>query len=177
LKNNTTYDNIWELVQRDPSPLNMGLLYQQWAHIVYAVALKYLKNKEDANDVVSEIFEKLMHHFPEEKIDNGPAWLHSVTKFHCLMKLRKENAQFRQLRQDPLQEEGVHQLEPQLLSMEKALQFIPEKQRLCLEQFFLMKKTYQAISEELGLTFNEIKSNIQNGKRNLRIQLEKQNEH
>jgi RNA polymerase sigma-70 factor (ECF subfamily) len=75
-----------------------------------------------------------------------------------------------------LQEEGVHQLEPQLLSMEKALQFIPEKQRICLEQFFLMKKTYQAISEELGLTFNEIKSNIQNGKRNLRIQLEKQNE-
>lgn len=176
MKNKTTYDNIWEVIQRDPSPVNMGLLYQQWAHIVYAVALKYLKNRDDANDVVSEIFEKLMHHFPEEKIDNGPAWLHSVTKFHCLMKLRKENAKFRQLHQDPWREEGVNLLEPQLVAMESALYRIPEKQRLCIEQFFLLKKSYQDIADDLGLTFNEIKSHIQNGKRNLRIQLEKQNE-
>lgn len=176
MKNKTTYDNTWERVQNHPSPENMGLLYQQWAHIVYAVSLKYLKNKDDANDVVAEIFEKLLHHFPEEKIQNGPAWLHSVTKFHCLMKIRKGNAVFRQLQEDPWQEEGIHQLEPQLKALEVALQNIPEKQRHCLEQFFLMKKSYQIISEELGLTFNEIKSNIQNGKRNLRIQLEQQNE-
>ena len=172
----TTYDNIWERVQSDPSSPNMGLLYQQWAHIVYAVSLKYLKNKEDANDVVSEIFEKLLHHFPEEKIENGPAWLHSVTKFHCLMRLRKDNAQFRQLTSNPWEEEGVDQLEPQLMAMEKALLQIPEKQRTCIVQFFLLNKSYQAISDALGLSFNEIKSNIQNGKRNLRIQLEKQNE-
>ncbi len=173
---NKTYDNIWEVVQTNPTPENMGLLYQQWAHIVYAVSLKYLKNREDANDVVADIFEKLMHHFPEEKIENGPAWLHSVTKFHCLMKLRKDHAQFRQLHQDPWGEEGVNQLEPQLAAMEIALKLIPEKQRRCIEQFFLLKKSYQAIADDLGLTFNEIKSNIQNGKRNLRIQLEKQNE-
>ncbi len=163
-------------MQVEPSRQNLGLLYQQWAHIVYAVALKYLKNKEDANDVVSEIFEKLIHHFPEEKIDNGPAWLHSVTKFHCLMKIRKENAQFRQLVDDPWKDSGVNQLEPQLVAMEKALGLIPEKQRICIEQFFILQKSYQSISDDLGLTFNEIKSNIQNGKRNLRIQLEKQHE-
>lgn len=172
----TTYDNIWERVQSNPSTPNLGLLYQQWAHIVYAVALKYLKNKEDANDVVSEIFEKLLHHFPEEKIENGPAWLHSVTKFHCLMQLRKENAKFRQVTQDPWADEGIGALEPQLKAMEKALLLIPEKQRTCIEHFFLLNKSYQEISNDLGLTFNEIKSNIQNGKRNLRIQLEKQNE-
>ena len=172
----TTYDNIWERVQADPSSPNMGLLYQQWAHIVYAVSLKYLKNKEDANDVVSEIFEKLLHHFPEEKIENGPAWLHSVTKFHCLMRLRKLNAQFRKLYSNPWDEDGVDQLEPQLMAMENALLQIPEKQRTCIVQFFLLNKSYQAISDELGLSFNEIKSNLQNGKRNLRIQLEKHNE-
>lgn len=169
---NKTYDNIWEVIQTNPTPENMGLLYQQWAHIVYAVSLKYLKNKEDANDVVSDIFEKLLHHFPEERIENGPAWLHSVTKFHCLMKLRKEQAAFRQLDQDPWENPGVHHIEPQLAAMENAIIQLPEKQKICIQKFFLLDMSYQEIAKEMNWTLNEIKSHIQNGKRNLKNQLD-----
>ena len=42
--------------------------------------------------------------------------------------------------------------------------------------FYLESNTYAEISVETGYTLNEVKSYIQNGKRNLKLCLEKKNE-
>jgi RNA polymerase sigma-70 factor (ECF subfamily) len=53
--------------------------------------------------------------------------------------------------------------------LETALQLIKEEQRECITLFYLNKKSYKEIEHITGLSFLEIKSHIQNGKRNLRI--------
>ena len=54
-----TDEELIELFKIEPSSIVIGILYERYAHLVMGVCLKYLKNKEEAQDVTMEIFEKL----------------------------------------------------------------------------------------------------------------------
>ena len=58
--------------------------------------------------------------------------------------------------------------------MQLCLPKLKENQRICIELFYLKNKSYQDIANETAFTLNEIKSYIQNGKRNLKLLLEEQ---
>ncbi|MEO1383805.1 MAG: sigma-70 family RNA polymerase sigma factor [Bacteroidota bacterium] len=62
--------------------------------------------------------------------------------------------------------------ELQLQQMEQALTKLKLEQRVCVELFFLQKKSYQEVASETGYTLKQVKSYIQNGKRNLKIRME-----
>jgi RNA polymerase sigma-70 factor (ECF subfamily) len=63
--------------------------------------------------------------------------------------------------------------EIQLNEMNLALKQLNDTQRRCIELFYIQDKSYQQIALETGFTLNEVRSYIQNGKRNLKIHLEK----
>src|SRR3990167_7737191 len=73
----------------------VGELFHRYTHLVYGVAMKYLKNEEDCKDVVMEIFENLITDLKKHNITNFKSWLYSVAKNHCLMKLRKDSVEVR----------------------------------------------------------------------------------
>jgi RNA polymerase sigma-70 factor (ECF subfamily) len=56
--------------------------------------------------------------------------------------------------------------------LEKAILELKEEQKICVELFYLKQFSYQRISEQLGISLKNVKSAIQNGKRNLKIRLE-----
>lgn len=159
--------------QQNPTPNALGEIFKHWGHLVYGVALKYTGNTDDANDCVADIFEKLLLHIPQEPIQNGAAWLHTVTKFHCLMKIRANQAQYKKVDQSRLQYTSIHEVENQLTHLESLILTLKEPQKNCIESLFLKQYSYEQITKEYGYSFNEIKSHIQNGKRNLRLALEK----
>lgn len=66
--------------------------------------------------------------------------------------------------------------ELQYTQLEKAIEELNEDQRKCIELFYLKEKSYNEIVDITGYTMNEVKSFIQNGKRNLKIKLEKNSE-
>jgi RNA polymerase sigma-70 factor (ECF subfamily) len=66
---------------------------------------------------------------------------------------------------------GTMDREQQLLLLEEALKQLGAEQRHCIELFYLGQKSYQQIMTETGLSFKQVKSFIQNGKRNLKIAL------
>ena len=66
--------------------------------------------------------------------------------------------------------------EKQIGLLEKSLALLKTEQRNCLTLFYIEGKNYQAISDELAIPLLKVKSAIQNGKRNLKIVLEKQDE-
>jgi RNA polymerase sigma-70 factor (ECF subfamily) len=70
-------------------------------------------------------------------------------------------------KQDLLQNEHTYDL------LEEAIQELSEEQKLCVNLFYLQKKSYQQITDRTGFTLMQVKSYIQNGKRNLKIILEK----
>jgi len=166
----------------------IGILYQRYLHLVYGVCLKYLKDRQVAQDAVVQIFEKLMVDLPNQQINNFKPWLFVVTKNHCLMELRRMKSGARQ--EKDFQENAslfmesepdVHPLDSQqgevlTDALYDCIQRLKQEQRDCIERFYLKEKCYQEISEELDLEMNKVKSYIQNGKRNLKICLESKQE-
>jgi RNA polymerase sigma-70 factor (ECF subfamily) len=57
--------------------------------------------------------------------------------------------------------------------MNEALKELSPEQRQCVTLFYLQKKSYQEISDETRFTMMQVKSYIQNGKRNLKLTIEK----
>jgi RNA polymerase sigma-70 factor (ECF subfamily) len=180
-----------ELIQLYRSSRNteiIAVLFQRYTHLVYGVCLKYLNNSDEAEDAVMEIFEGLMDSLLEHEVTNFKSWLHSVTRNHCLMKLRKMKSVVMDMEiisekidrdimenEDLLHQEDVmDRFKPEDLG--PVLKSLREPQRRCIELVYLEEKSYQEVCEITGYTMNEVKSHVQNGKRNLKLRLEAGNE-
>jgi len=160
----------------------LGALYQPYMQLVYGVCLKYLKDRESAQDAVMDIFEKLaIELIKHEKPDVFKTWLYVVTKNFCLMKLRSDGSESKTFKKISLEiMENGHSMHPldedEEVDLSPALQACMEKlkemQRKSIELFYYKKLCYKEIADELKLTEKQVKSDIQNGKRNLKICLE-----
>ncbi|GAB4490217.1 MAG: sigma-70 family RNA polymerase sigma factor [Raineya sp.] len=162
---------------------SLGELYQRYMPLLYGLCLKYLKNRDDAKDMVMQIFEKLNEKLPQQKqIENFKSWLYIFARNECLMQLRKDKNVFFQENTENLMEnmqelhldiEAKEQQEQALELLEKGLDALSEEQEKCIRLFYLEKKSYQDIAKETGYTMLQVKSYIQNGKRNLKNFMEK----
>jgi RNA polymerase sigma factor (sigma-70 family) len=173
--------------RREADPEIISVLFTRYTHLVYGVCLKYLDDKDDARDAVMEIFEGLIEDIPEFEIRNFKSWLYSVTRNHCLMKIRKN----RTIRMEPeiideisdelfVESPGeLHQdfelKEYTLKELESAMGYLKGPQRVCIELVYLKEKSYMEVCEITGYSVKEVKSHVQNGKRNLKIRLESRN--
>lgn len=167
----------------------LGQLYERYTHLVYSVAMKYLRQENEAEDIVMLIFEKLFDELKTADVRVFKGWLYTITKNQCLMHLRHgktvdrgKQEILRKLEEELMEfTEGKHHLsgnhdneDTQLL--EKAILTLNEPQRKCIELFYLQEKSYREVAEMSGFTLNEVKSHLQNGKRNLKIFIEKARE-
>lgn len=189
-KDNSKLDDL-ELVHRFRFSYDtkyVGELYLRYTHLIYGMCLKYLVSEGEARVAVIEIFEKLIVDLKKHEIKNFKAWLYTVTKNHCVVKIRKENAGDIKANEYPkitientelekflnIDSKNNHDLK--LLS-EAINQLVPN-QKQCIEMFYLEGKGYEDIVKNTGYDTMAIKSYIQNGKRNLKIYLtEKKDNH
>lgn len=152
-------------------------LYERYAHLVLGVCFKYLKDSEGAKDATQQIFIKLLEDLIRFRIEHFKPWLLQVARNHCLMILRKSlpvTNNTIELGEDMEFEEKLHPLaerEQMLQHLELALKELNEEQRICIEAFYLNKQNYTAIAQQTGYTLMQVKSHIQNGKRNLKNKL------
>lgn len=159
----------------------VGILYQRYGHLVLGLCIKYLKNKDEAQDSVIQIFSKLLNDLKKHKIEFFKSWLYVYSKNFCLMELRKRQSNLKKelelqenahLFMDTPTEEHLKEKEKQLLIMETAIALLNKEQKTCIELFYLENKSYTEIMELTGYSNNDVKSYIQNGKRNLKIKME-----
>ncbi len=178
-------ENLVINYQNTKNNLVVGELFKRHSLMCYTVCIKYLKNDDAAHDATMNIFEKLFNDLQKHQINNFKSWLHTVCKNHCLILLRKPNVLisideseeenshlFMQLSNVLNHDDNKHEKEEKLQVLEQSIFELKNKQRECIELFFLKQKSYQEISKQTGYTENEVKSYIQNGKRNLKILLE-----
>ncbi len=159
----------------------LGVLLQRYTLLLLGVCMKYLKNEEDAKDSVQQIYLKVIQELHKYKVDYFKSWLYMVAKNHCLMKLREKNNMLpveltEKLTAAPAEEtdwQALVQNDQALDHMEESLKELNVEQKQCVTLFYLQKKSYQEISEETGYTLMQVKSYIQNGKRNLKTMIEK----
>lgn len=164
------HDNEW-----------LGILLQRYTLLLLGVSMKYLKNEEEAKDSVQQIFLKVIQELQKYKVEYFKSWLYMVAKNHCLMKLREKQGKVTSEINDRLAATPETETDLQALVMndhtlelmEEALKELNPEQKQCVTLFYLQKKSYQDISEATGYSMLQVKSYIQNGKRNLKIGIEK----
>lgn len=158
-----------------------GILYNRYIPLLYGVCLKYLQDEDKAHDAVMQLFEDLLRKVSNYEIKVFRTWLHSVVKNHCLQILRKENKEIRIDFNTQFMEstEILHLLceednsEEQLEALRRCLDRLPDGQRVSVLHFFMDEMSYADIVEKTGYSLKAVKSNIQNGKRNLKICIDK----
>ncbi len=158
----------------------LGILLQRYTLLLLGVSMKYLKNEEQAKDSVQQIFLKVIQELQKYKVEYFKSWLYMVTKNHCLMKLREKNGKTTYELTDNTIKAGDETDWQILLEnnrtldlLEISLKELNAEQQQCVTLFYLQKKSYQEISDETGFNMLQVKSYIQNGKRNLKILIEK----
>lgn len=178
------YDHITdaellELYYSDKNQEWIGILLERYTLLLLGVCMKYLKDENEARDCVQQIFLKVLTEAGKYRIDYFKSWLYMVAKNHCLMRLRDKGSKGVKELQDHLataSETDKQELinnEKNYELLEEAIRELNEEQRQCVILFYLKKNSYQQISEKTGYSLMQVKSYIQNGKRNLKILLDK----
>lgn len=164
-----SHDNQW-----------LGILLQRYTLLLLGVCMKYLKNEEEAKDSVQQVFLKAITELHKYRVDYFKSWLYMVAKNHCLMKIRdRQGKQSTELKEqmaiadDNENSKTLHiEKDHKLALMADCLEELNREQKQCVTLFYLEKKSYQEIAGDTGFTLMQVKSYIQNGKRNLKILLE-----
>ena len=158
----------------------LGILLQRYTLLLFGVCMKYLKNEEEAKDAVQHIFLKAITELHKYDVEYIKSWLYMVAKNHCLMKLRDRPGRVVDIKENMIvsnEEDSnieVHLFkDKQLALVTSSLEELNPEQKLCVSLFYLEKMTYQDIADKSGYSLMQVKSYIQNGKRNLKILLEK----
>lgn len=159
---------------------DLGELFTRYQSLVYGVCLKYLKDRDESKDAVMQLFEKLIQTLKNHEVDNFKSWLYVTTRNHCLMQIRARKGKFTQEFSSEIMEnqlllhpEDEPELEGNLTKLEKCIETLINEQKQCIQLFFLEEECYKDIAHLTGYDLNQVKSFIQNGKRNLKICMER----
>lgn len=182
-------DELVAAYQRSEEVVYVGELYERYAHMVFLVCVKYLRDEAESEDAAMQVFEKLILDLKRYEVRKFKYWIHTVAKNHCLVLLEKrkklrhkadellETTQALVMESDPFDNlNGEDPREVKLTQLEEAIGLLNGEQRICIELFYLKQKCYQEVSDITGYSIKQVKSYIQNGKRNLKIHLSKVNE-
>ncbi len=182
-KNKVVSDN--ELVsefQKTHDIFYCAKLYERYADYIAAISLKYCPFPQEAEDAAMEVFEIMLRDLKKYEIRNPKNWLYSVVR-HNAYKKAKERRRYHFSEddffskyvenEDLFTQEEKWELENKLDTMEELMENISPEQNLCLKLFYLEGKSYKEIDEITNYGLNKIKSYIQNGKRKIKVELEK----
>jgi RNA polymerase sigma factor (sigma-70 family) len=164
------------LYKRSHDKQLVGELYKRYAHLVLGMCIHYFKDKDTAKDIVIQIFEKLFDELKKREVENFRAWLTFVVRNHCISEIRKlQTLQSREQEYEKDLKTGLSitedgpETEKQIEQLESALNELNPLQKKCIELFYYKNMSYAQIVDITGYSINEVKSYIQNGKRNLKL--------
>lgn len=154
----------------------LGPLLKKYKDKLFGIAYYYLNDRDLALDTVMETYEAILKSIHQKEITYFKGWAMSICRNLAMKKLR-DFKKFNELTEisDFFMEsndDSVYKDE----NIDKLLDLIPQlkdNQRVCIDAFYFKNMTYAQIAENTEMTIKEVKSNLQNGKRNLKILFDK----
>jgi RNA polymerase sigma factor (sigma-70 family) len=167
-----TKDNEW-----------LGVLFPRYTLLIFGVCMKYLKDEQNAKDATQQIFVKCIDELQKYPVEYFKSWVYMITKNYCLMQLRHHPSKkainiddVSYSIKDESKSSDIEELKEKEVTLELMVSSLAEltiEQQQCVTLFYLEKKSYQEIAEHLNINYMQVKSAIQNGKRNLKIIVQK----
>ncbi len=162
----------------------LGELYIRYLPYVFGVALNQLKNQREAEELTLTVFNKISSDLKRFEVKSFSEWLYSLVKSLCNIEVRKKSAAVGESK-DILIEELTDNKNDLFISttdlkdtkldsnnLRLAINTLNESQKICIDLFYMQNKSYQEVADFTGFTINQVKTNIQNGKRLLKTYLE-----
>lgn len=157
-------------------------LFNRYLQFIYGVCLNCLKDADEADEAVMQIYNELLYKLSDYEITDFRSWIYRFTKNHCLQTEGQENDAVPADSDDQAAKSGkildflesIDDNQSSLLA--NWLKELPEQQRISINYFFRDKLSYAEIADKVGYTLKHVKSYIQRGKQNLQICLEKSGE-
>jgi RNA polymerase sigma-70 factor (ECF subfamily) len=160
----------------------LGLLLERHTMLLLGIAMKYLKDRIQAQDAVQQVFIKAITHFPKEPIQNFKGWLYILMRNYCFGVLRSNNEYYSSeialanyVAPESKSHEELITDELMFQSLHKAIDCLSDEQKLCIRLFYIEERSYKEIMDHTNFSFEQVKSYVQNGKRNLKITIQKLN--
>ncbi len=155
-------------------------LFERYVELVYGVCLKYCKEPELSKDYTLDIYQELMKKLPKFEIKQFRSWLYVLTKNFVLQQIRKKSNG----KSVPLDGAIMHSIQFDHLEYDKevdikegmlneCLKHLPTKQKAVIEMFYYKGMSYEQIAGNMAVKKDKVRSFIQNGRRNLKICIEK----
>jgi RNA polymerase sigma factor (sigma-70 family) len=164
---------------KNPGPL--GELFMRYKHLIMGACMKFLKHSSEAEDATMDIYIELCTKLLEHEVKNFKSWLYTLTCRHCLMKMRKtkgiieldaDDKKFESMfMETEVIEHLLEELQDETELLQSAIAQLKEGQRDCIKLFYLNELSYKEVADATGLDLGQVKSHLQNGKRNLFLYL------
>ncbi|HEY7499142.1 MAG TPA: sigma-70 family RNA polymerase sigma factor [Vicinamibacterales bacterium] len=165
------------VVARDQSAL--GELYDMYSRLLFGLILRILKNRDEAEEVLQEVFvQAWMRADTYQPSSGSPAgWLVGIARNRAIDRLRANNVRARALDAPALpaaQEspESQASFAEQQLAVYRALDALPPEQRDLIEQAYFLGFTHSELAARCSLPLGTVKTRIRDGMRALRDRLE-----
>ena len=175
-KYNTLEDSALLIMVAKNDDLALTTLINRYHKLVFGVCLKYLNSIVEAEDLTQDIFIALKGKICNQRVENFKPWLYRVVKNECLMKLRKKKHYFTEITDGILASDDSDQfstlIDLQIELLAPIIQQLPELQSACIQEFYILGNSYKEITEKLNIDLLAVKSNLQNGKRKIKLLLE-----
>lgn len=173
-------EELLSLLKATGKAEHFQILYERYIPLIYGLCLKYLQNPEESQDAVIDIYENLSLKIQDYEIKIFKNWLYSVVKNHCFHILKESKKEIIVNFDSQLMESdetlslfSESKDEDKENALNECMEKLPEPQRISVEKFFYENKSYADIVDETSFNLKSVKSYIQNGKRNLKICIEK----
>ena len=159
----------------------VGELFCRYSVMIFGLCLKHLKNVQESEDASYELFELMISKLKTQQIMIFKPWLYRTSTNFCIDKLRKSKTniiislddRFETARDSLDISADFSEREALLARIDHCLKQLNDDQKVCIDLFYFQEKSYQDIAQQLNISWSTTRSYIQNGKRNLKICMEK----
>ena len=137
-------------------------LYKQYSKAMYNIAIRFLNNKMDAEDILQESFTTAFKRLGElQNRDAFGSWLKRIVINNCISLQRKRKIQFEEIDEERHgEEEEAEKVMPRVdpVRVHQAIRELPAKGRMVLVLRALEGYSHKEIAETLGVTVSTSKT-------------------
>ncbi len=145
-------------------------LIDRYSERVYALIVKVVRNREDAEELVQDVFMKVFKHLPSFKGDSSLAtWIYRIAYNTAISETRKKKHELLVLEEtqwantseeDAADAWGLTDSAEQVERLEKALERLSADERFLILLYYMEDKTVEEIAVISGLTQTNVKTKL-----------------
>lgn len=154
-----------------------AVLVDRYKDLVFTLALRMLKNREEAEEVAQDTFIKVFKSLSKFKGDSKfSTWIYRITYNSCLDVLKKYKQEYSTVVLDEFSERELATLDnafdalaekEQRQAIDDCLDRLPKEDSFLLTLYYFEEQSLDEISKIVGLTANNVKVKLFRGRKKL----------